>query len=98
MYVWMYGSTAIAIMPNYSLNLVHFMTHLFLHISYDFSLSLALLFRGVVDQAKGLLSIKHVGAKIEHIWGDGDGRPVDELKGGCELYLCLYVCIYIYIS
>ena len=34
----------------------------------------------VVIQAKTLLSLHHGGAKLERIWGPGDGRSVEELK------------------
>jgi programmed cell death protein 4 len=34
----------------------------------------------IVDNAKLLLSRDHAGAKLERIWGPGDGRPVHELK------------------
>lgn len=34
----------------------------------------------VVVQAKTLLSLHHGGAKLERIWGPGDGRSVEELK------------------
>lgn len=34
----------------------------------------------VVDQAKLMLSRDHAGAKLEHSWGPGDGRPVEEMK------------------
>lgn len=34
----------------------------------------------IVICARNLLSREHVGAKIQRVWGPGDGRPVDELK------------------
>ena len=34
----------------------------------------------VVEKAVGLLSREHCTARLEHVWGPGDGRPVTELK------------------
>ena len=34
----------------------------------------------VVEKAVGLLSREHCTARLEHVWGPGDGRPVAELK------------------
>jgi programmed cell death protein 4 len=34
----------------------------------------------IIDHAKLMLSRDHAGAKLERIWGPGDGRPVEELK------------------
>mmetsp|Transcript_36320 Transcript_36320/g.108949 ORF Transcript_36320/g.108949 Transcript_36320/m.108949 type:complete len:195 (-) Transcript_36320:643-1227(-) len=34
----------------------------------------------VVEKAVGLLSREHCNARMEHVWGPGDGRPVAELK------------------
>lgn len=34
----------------------------------------------IIDHAKVLLSRHHCGAKLERIWGPGDGRPVEEMK------------------
>jgi programmed cell death protein 4 len=34
----------------------------------------------VIEQAKILLSRDHGSAKLERIWGPGDGRPVEEMK------------------
>lgn len=34
----------------------------------------------IVDSAKLMLSREHCGARLEHSWGPGDGRPVDEMK------------------
>ena len=34
----------------------------------------------VVEHAKQMLSREHAGAKLEHSWGPGDGRPVEEMK------------------
>jgi programmed cell death protein 4 len=35
---------------------------------------------GVVEKAVGLLSREHCTARLEKVWGPGDGRPVSELK------------------
>jgi programmed cell death protein 4 len=34
----------------------------------------------IIKNARNLLSREHVGAKIQKVWGPGDGRPVSELK------------------
>lgn len=34
----------------------------------------------VVEKAVSLLSREHCTARLEHVWGPGDGRPVAELK------------------
>ena len=34
----------------------------------------------VVEKAVGLLSREHCTARLERVWGPGDGRPVEELK------------------
>ena len=34
----------------------------------------------VVEKAVGLLSREHCTARLERVWGPGDGRPVTELK------------------
>jgi programmed cell death protein 4 len=34
----------------------------------------------IIDHAKLMLSRDHSGAKLEKIWGPGDGRPVEDLK------------------
>jgi len=34
----------------------------------------------VVEKAVGMLSREHCNARLEHVWGPGDGRPVTELK------------------
>lgn len=34
----------------------------------------------IIEHAKLLLSRDHIGAKLERIWGPGDGRPVEEMK------------------
>jgi len=41
----------------------------------------------VVDQAKLMLSRDHGGAKLEHSWGPGDGRPVEDLKTSVDQLL-----------
>ena len=35
----------------------------------------------VVEKAVSLLSREHCTARLEKVWGPGDGRPVSELKG-----------------
>jgi len=45
----------------------------------------------VVEHAKRLLSREHMGAKLEHIWGPGDGRPVPELKKAIDDLLQEYL-------
>jgi len=34
----------------------------------------------IVDMAKLMLSREHCGARLDHSWGPGDGRPVEEMK------------------
>jgi len=34
----------------------------------------------IVDSAKLMLSREHCGSRLEHSWGPGDGRPVEEMK------------------
>lgn len=34
----------------------------------------------VLEKAVGLLSREHCTARLEKVWGPGDGRPVSELK------------------
>ena len=34
----------------------------------------------IVESAKLMLSREHCGARLEHSWGPGDGRPVEEMK------------------
>jgi len=34
----------------------------------------------VIEKAISLLTREHSTARLEHVWGPGDGRPVDELK------------------
>lgn len=45
----------------------------------------------VVVQAKTLLSLHHGGAKLEKIWGPGDGRSVEELKIALDQLLQEYI-------
>ena len=45
----------------------------------------------IVDHAKHLLSRDHAGAKLEKIWGPGDGRPVDEMKVAVDQLLGEYL-------
>lgn len=45
----------------------------------------------IVDHAKRMLSRDHSGAKLEHIWGPGDGRPVEELKVVVDQLLQEYI-------
>ena len=53
----------------------------------------------IVDHAKRMLSHNHSGALLEHVWGPGDGRPVEALKvavdqlvqGRLFIYLFIYV-------
>ncbi len=41
----------------------------------------------VVEKAVGLLSREHCTARLEKVWGPGDGRPVDELKESMDQLL-----------
>eukprot|EP00568_Trieres_chinensis_P013019 CAMPEP_0183302210 /NCGR_PEP_ID=MMETSP0160_2-20130417/8079_1 /TAXON_ID=2839 ORGANISM="Odontella Sinensis, Strain Grunow 1884" /NCGR_SAMPLE_ID=MMETSP0160_2 /ASSEMBLY_ACC=CAM_ASM_000250 /LENGTH=492 /DNA_ID=CAMNT_0025464953 /DNA_START=388 /DNA_END=1866 /DNA_ORIENTATION=- len=45
----------------------------------------------VVERAVGLLSREHCNARLEHVWGPGDGRPVAELKGVMDQLLEEYL-------
>jgi len=45
----------------------------------------------VVDHAKRMLSRDHSGAKLEHSWGPGDGRPVEEMKIAIDQMLQEYL-------
>eukprot|EP00599_Poterioochromonas_sp_BG-1_P004928 CAMPEP_0173143998 /NCGR_PEP_ID=MMETSP1105-20130129/6987_1 /TAXON_ID=2985 /ORGANISM="Ochromonas sp., Strain BG-1" /LENGTH=372 /DNA_ID=CAMNT_0014057627 /DNA_START=227 /DNA_END=1346 /DNA_ORIENTATION=+ len=45
----------------------------------------------IVDQARLLLSRDHGGAKLEKIWGPGDGRPVEEMKVAVDQLLLEYI-------
>mmetsp|Transcript_4044 Transcript_4044/g.5624 ORF Transcript_4044/g.5624 Transcript_4044/m.5624 type:complete len:396 (+) Transcript_4044:110-1297(+) len=45
----------------------------------------------VVEHAKLLLSLEHHGARLERIWGPGDGRPVEELKVAVDQLLEEYI-------
>lgn len=44
-----------------------------------------------IEHAKILLSRDHSGAKLERIWGPGDGRPVDEMKVAVDQALMEYL-------
>jgi programmed cell death protein 4 len=45
----------------------------------------------VVNYAKVMLSRDHAGAKLERIWGPGDGRPVDAMKEAVDQLLLEYL-------
>lgn len=45
----------------------------------------------IIEQAKLLLSRDHAYAKVERIWGPGDGRPVEELKIAVDQLLEEYI-------
>jgi len=45
----------------------------------------------IIEQAKLMLSRDHGGAKLERIWGPGDGRPVEELKVSIDQLLQEYL-------
>lgn len=45
----------------------------------------------VIEYAKRMLSREHVGARIEKVWGPGDGRPVQELKIAVDQLLYEYL-------
>jgi programmed cell death protein 4 len=45
----------------------------------------------IVEQARLLLSRDHGGAKLEKIWGPGDGRPVEEMKVAVDQFLMEYI-------
>lgn len=45
----------------------------------------------IVDHAKRMLSRDHSGAKLEHSWGPGDGRPVEEMKVAIDQLLQEYL-------
>ena len=44
-----------------------------------------------IEHAKRMLSRDHGGAKLEKVWGPGDGRPVDELKIAVDQLLVEYL-------
>ena len=46
---------------------------------------------GVVEKAIGLLTREHSTARLERIWGPGDGRSVDELKAEMKHLLQEYL-------
>lgn len=45
----------------------------------------------IVEHAKRVLSRDHSGAKLEHSWGPGDGRPVEDLKVAIDQLLLEYL-------
>ena len=45
----------------------------------------------VVEKAVGLLSREHCTARLERVWGPGDGRPVMELKDSMDQLLKEYL-------
>ena len=45
----------------------------------------------IIDLSKRMLSREHIGARIERVWGPGDGRPVDDLKVAVDQLLYEYM-------
>lgn len=45
----------------------------------------------LIDHAKRMLSREHMGARLEHCWGPGDGRPVSEMKMDVDLIIQEYL-------
>lgn len=45
----------------------------------------------VIEKAVGLLSREHCTARLERVWGPGDGRPVEELKKDMDQLLQEYL-------
>jgi programmed cell death protein 4 len=45
----------------------------------------------VIEKAVSLLSREHCNARLEHVWGPGDGRPVEELKKDMDQLLQEYL-------
>mmetsp|Transcript_26510 Transcript_26510/g.37366 ORF Transcript_26510/g.37366 Transcript_26510/m.37366 type:complete len:471 (+) Transcript_26510:118-1530(+) len=45
----------------------------------------------VIERAVSLLSREHCTARLEHVWGPGDGRPVAELKSVMDMLLKEYL-------
>lgn len=45
----------------------------------------------IVDHAKVMLSRDHAGAKLERVWGPGDGRSVDAMKEAVDQLLLEYL-------
>jgi programmed cell death protein 4 len=45
----------------------------------------------IVDHTKRMLSRDHAGAKLERVWGPGDGRPVEDLKVAVDQLLQEYL-------
>merc|ERR1740124_1026985 len=48
---------------------------------------------GVVERALSLLSREHCTARLEKVWGPGDGRPVSELKEVIDQLVEVRVCV-----
>lgn len=45
----------------------------------------------IIDHAKRMLTREHMGARLEHCWGPGDGRPVSEMKVDVDLLIQEYL-------
>lgn len=45
----------------------------------------------IIEHAKLMLSRDHSGAKLEKIWGPGDGRPVEEMKVAVDQLVREYI-------
>jgi len=45
----------------------------------------------IIEHSKSLLSREHMGARLEHCWGPGDGRKTTELKVSIDLLLEEYL-------
>lgn len=45
----------------------------------------------VIEKAISLLSREHCNARLERVWGPGDGRPVEELKKDMDQLLAEYL-------
>ena len=46
-----------------------------------------------VELAVRLLSREHCTARLEKVWGPGDGRPVEELKTSIDQLLKVWICL-----
>ena len=53
----------------------------------------------VVAKAVSLLSREHCSARLEKVWGPGDGRPVEELKEIMDqlLKVCCFHVVFVFI-
>lgn len=53
----------------------------------------------VVAKAVSLLSREHCSARLEKVWGPGDGRPVEELKDIMDqlLKVCCFHVVFVFI-